>query len=105
MTDTDTRGPYRTLADIRAANAVAGHYFFTPDTLRFFRSRIAPGVIGGRFFVTSEQFVPSSGDPDPRLYTVRRANDDGTVDTVGDFQAYLSLASARAAARRMADGA
>ena len=95
---TAAKGPYRTIADIKAANEAAGHYWFTPDAMRWFRTRVSGGVIGGRYFVTSEQFVPYDGPPEPRRYTVRRANDDGSIDTVGEFQAYETAAQARAAA-------
>lgn len=88
---------YATIAEIRAADAKAGHYFFGPDATRFFRTRIAPGVINGRYFITSEKFR----DDAPRLYTIRRANDDGTIDTVGEFQQYKTLRAARAAARQL----
>jgi len=101
MTHTQTAGPYGSIAEISEANAGAGKYFFTPASMRFFRSRIAPGVIGGRYFVTSERFVGSDGYTAPREYTVRVANDDGTIDTVGDFGAFPTLAEARAAARAL----
>ena len=102
MTDKRQAGPYRTLAEIKAANASSGQrYWFSPDTMRFFRSVADHGVIGGRYFVTSEQYVPYDGDPDPRRFTVRVANDDGTIGTVGDFQAHDTLEQARAAARAL----
>ena len=102
MTHTQTAGPFRTLADIKAANASSGQrYWFSPDTMRFFRSIADRGVIGGRYFVTSEQYVPYDGDPDPRRFTVRVAHDDGTIGTVGDFQAHDTLGQARAAARAL----
>ena len=91
---------YATLEQIKRANRAHGHHFFSPDTMRFFRSRIAPGVIGGRYFITSEQFDERS----PRLYSIRVANDDGSVDRVGDFQYYPSLQAARKAARAMVNG-
>ena len=95
--------PFYTLKAIKEANAAAGHHFFEPATLRFFRSRVAPGVIGGRFFVTSEQFVGSDGRRAPRQYTVRIAHDNGSIQTVDKFQAFSSLAKARRAARSLAD--
>ncbi len=66
-----------TVSEIKAANAAAGYFFFSPDTLRFFRSRIGDSVyqgVGGAFFVTSEQFVSSDGQRKPRRYTVRAFN-------------------------------
>lgn len=58
-------------------------YWFTPDTMRFFRTRIGvyrpgrvPGVAG--WFVTSEQ-----PPHEARGYAVRFALMDGTIETVG----------------------
>jgi len=75
-------------------------YFFAPDTMRFFRSRIAWGTLtdtsGGYLFVTSEQ--PPHG---ARAYTLRKwAN--GQVDTLGEFQAYETLGKAKTALKREA---
>lgn len=89
---------YRNIAHIRAANVTAEHYFFDRSAMRFFDSRILPDLIGGRYFITSERFDRDS----PRLYTVRVANDDGTVATVGEFQAYRTAHAAKAAARALA---
>ena len=91
----------RTMAEIRAANRAAGYYFFERDTMRFFDSRIETrgNAIGGRFFITSEQFHGSNNFHGPRLFTVREAKPSGDIDTVGKFQAYTTIEAARAAAR------
>jgi hypothetical protein len=105
MTDT-IPGPFRTVADIRAANEAAGHYYFTPDTMRFFGSRVLSGVIAGRYFVTSERqpasYYPQYFPAGERRYTVRVAHDDGTIDTVGEFQGWSTARQARAHARFVA---
>jgi len=103
MTDTPR---YANLAQIKAANAAHGHYFFEPASMRFFDSRIeGRSVYGGRFFITSEQFR-ANGFPGlvdgPRRFTIREANEDGSIDTVGDFQAYATLGEAREAAKSLA---
>ena len=85
--------------DIRAVADHAGSHFFSPDTMRFFQSRILSGVwapdghqtVEGRrfFFVTSERY----GDDAPRHYAVRmmtlgsQRDDRPAVDivTVGDY--------------------
>jgi len=93
---------YRDVHEIKQANRAAGYHFFEPSTMRFFRSRVGDTVYGGRYFVTSEQFDWSS----PRLYTVRVANDDRTIDDVGGFQAYPThTAAVRAIRRLIAQGA
>ncbi len=88
---------YATISEVRAANAQLGHHWFDRDTLRFFHSRISTGVFGGRYFVSSEK-----GPGMARRYSVRIANDDGSIDTVGDFQQDATLAQAKARARYLA---
>lgn len=75
-------------------------YWFSPDTMRFFRSRLdrtAYVGTGGCYFVTSEQFNDSA----PRLYTVRVWRGK-KIDTVGEFQEYATLTAAREAAKAAA---
>lgn len=91
------------LSEIRRANELAGLYFFSPDTLRFFRSRVSDRIHrgpGGIFLVTSEQ-APDS----PRRWTVRRFHPEtASVDTVGAFEAYGNAAEAHRVARELAEG-
>ena len=57
-----------------------GYHFFSPDTMRFFKSRVQTvPPYKGRVFVTSEvgSFQPS------RRYTVRCIRPDGQIDTIG----------------------
>jgi hypothetical protein len=93
-------GPYRSVTAIKKANDAAGRYFFSPDTMRFFRSRVEPGVYGGRVFITSEQFVGSDGTEFPRFWQLRVADDDGGVSSY-DEREYDTLESAQAAARSL----
>jgi hypothetical protein len=95
-----------TIYDVELSNRQHGKHFFEPSTKRFFRSRIGTEVYegpGGVYFTTSEQFVGSDRIPHKRQYTVRKFNPaTGDIDTVGEFQAYGSSASARRAAARLA---
>lgn len=88
-------GPWRSLEQVRAANRNLGHHWFDADSMRFFRTRLPKGMIGGRLFVTSEQFVSADGWADARRYTIRVAKDDGSVETFGEFQEYASGDAAR----------
>jgi hypothetical protein len=89
---------YQNIRQIEYANTSTGHYFFSPSSMRFFRSKIASqSVINGRYFITSEQFDANS----PRLYTIRIANDDGSIDTVGEFQGYETVEAAKRAAKNL----
>jgi hypothetical protein len=84
---------YPSMTAFKAANRAAGFFFFSKDTMRFFRSKVESDLltIGDRqFFVTSEQFVPSDGPPDDRKYTVREAMPGGDVNTIGEFQEHFN---------------
>ena len=104
-----------TTADLRAIADHAGSFFFSRDTMRFFKSRVLEGIYPGGdskavpgavfYFVTSEVY----GDA-PRHYTVRRAvlgiqrDDRPAIDiaTVGEHHA--TPAEARRAARELIAG-
>ena len=95
---------FRTMAEVRAANAAIGHQFFDAGSLRFFDSRIGRTLYGGRYFITSEQFHGSDGYTAPRMYTVREVMPDGKIETVADFQKFDTNEQARAAIRRLLKG-
>ena len=89
------------IEQIQRINAAKGFHWFEPDTLRFFRSRVAERgyTIDDVFvyFVSSEQFVTYHPRyrVDRRRYSVRVANMlTGDIDTVGEFQAYASRSGA-----------
>lgn len=92
-------GPFTSIAQIQQVNEAQGQFWFSPDTMRFFKSRIESEVIDGRYFVSSEQEGPDA----PRLFTVRSAEDDGEIMTVGDLGAYTTREEALTAAYRAAD--
>lgn len=78
-----------------------GRHWFDPGSMRFFRSRLAQYGYrgpGGTFFVSSEQFDHDA----PRLYSVRKLEGPGKIETVGDFQAYRSRDAAHRAAKGFA---
>ncbi len=90
---------YPTIQSIINANRAAGQFFFSPDTMRFFNSRVCRKIIGN-YFVTSERYNLKS----PRRYTIRRINEDGHVDTIGEFQQFASSREAYRAIRALAEG-
>lgn len=99
-------GPHKTIAEIKKANHAAGGYFFTPDTMRGFNSRIDPKVYAGRFFITSEKMSDSwdrhtnTRHSYPREYKVRFITDAGDVhDLTPEW--LPSLDAARAIAREI----
>lgn len=89
-----------TIPEIRLRNKEAGHHFFDRDTMAFFNSKVYE-VVYGRYFVTSEQFVAPDGTANARLYTVRRFNEDHSIDTVGDFQEFKTRMDAMFEAKRL----
>jgi hypothetical protein len=76
-------GPWSSIEEIRAANEATGQVWFSEETMRWWDTVILPRVYGGRYFVTSEAPADSN-----RRYTVRRALDNSTVETHGEFMAY-----------------
>ncbi len=82
---------YSTMADVIAANESIGAHWFDRSSMRFFKTKIESRLICGHRFITSEK-----GPDEVRRYTVRDARPDGTIDTVGDFQGYRTLAAAKA---------
>ena len=84
---------FDSMEDLIEANKSAGNYWFSPSTMAWFGSRIESGLIGGRYFVTSEQ-----GPDEPRRYSVREAQSDATIETVGEFYAYRTVEEALAVA-------
>lgn len=89
---------YSSINEIIMHHRETGGHFFDASAKRFFSSRIGSVVIGGRYFITSEQF---DRDNSPRLYTIRECI-NGSIETVGEFQAYATGAEARAAAVKIA---
>jgi len=95
-------GPYQSIDEIRRANRAAGQHWFEPGAMGFFATRIEGELHGGRYFVTSEEFVASDGSSGGRRYSVRFAGPDGAVHTVGDFQAHGTADEAHDYAGRLA---
>lgn len=71
-----------TIQEIKRANRKAGQYFFSPDTMRFFASRVSSSVFegaGGIYFITSEK---KCFDDNRRVFHVRRFNPNGSVSSI-----------------------
>ena len=96
---------YASIADIRQQNKRAGGHWFSKDTMRFFNSKIeSRKPIDGRFFISSEQYEDRrSGRRDARSYTVRVIDENGNIDTVGDFRGFKTKAAAIKAAKALSD--
>ena len=92
--------PYHwTMCHVKSFCWNRGSHFFSPDTMRFFSSRIqTTPPYKGRVFVTSERMNWNS----PRLYTVRAVQPSGNIETIGDFGAFTSRQSAHRFAAKYA---
>ena len=86
-----------TKTELKALNVEKGKYFFKPDTMRFFKSKLETTgrAIGGEiFFITSE--VPPHGK---REYSVRAMREEtGTIKHLT-----IRFGSLRAAKEKMRD--
>lgn len=71
------------MADIKELNREAGQYFFSRDTMRFFKSTIVTGLLKGGYFITGES---QSGYGSGRKYTARKVDYlNGSIQTLGEF--------------------
>ena len=103
--------PINTVEDMRDTAERAGSFFFSPDTMRFFSSRIMsdifPTGLERGYFVTSERDTAGAAWDGVRRYSVRRYNvtrrADGAarfdVDTVGELGEHATRAAALRSAR------
>lgn len=92
-----------TITDIKEANKKAGKYFFEPDTMRFFNSRVVSEVYttlwGNYAFFVTREINPSN----QLRYSVREFNKQtGDVRTHGEFFGYKTKAVAIEAAKQAA---
>jgi len=86
------------IGQLDRANNEAGLHYFESSTMRFFRSLIhSDEVSPNGLFITSEQ----AGDEHPRLYSIRQASEDGSINTLPgtEFQQFASLDEADEARR------
>lgn len=85
-------GPFEGLHEIVNANREIGHHWFSEGAMEFFRSSLSDGkVYWGRVFVSSEAHESHGID---RAFTVRVADDNGAVSTVGHFMQFASFEDA-----------
>jgi hypothetical protein len=88
---------YRRVSQIIEANKEAGQFFFSANTMRFFKSRVLFGVYGGRYFITSEK---KCFNDFTRVYSVQEIKENGSIDSIAKFD---SIYRARKEAQRLGD--
>lgn len=87
-------GNFGSTSQIIANNAREGYYFFSKGALKSFNSRVHDVVYGNCVFVTSEKNDMPYCAPQPRVYTVRIAMADGSIETYGNMGDYATRAQA-----------
>lgn len=80
------------ISEVRKANADAGGYWFSPASMRFFKTRIVSGIIKGRYFVTAE-----TGPSGVERFSARIVNDGADIGTIGHFNSFLDIEDAKEA--------
>lgn len=99
---------YTTIDAIKRAHRARGGYFFSPEWMRFFGSRVLSPVFPGGVFITSERDTPRVPGPaawdSQRRYTVRVCRPDGDIDTLSDFGQFPTRAAAITWARNYSAG-
>jgi hypothetical protein len=84
------------MQEVREANVRADFHWFDASTLRFFDSHYGRTLYSpGSFFLSSEK-----GPNGIRAYSIRQAQPDGSIETVGEgFQGYATRYEALTAVR------
>jgi hypothetical protein len=90
---------FNTIDQIIRANQDGGRYFFSRNAMRGFNSRVHDAVYSGCVFVTSEKNDMPYCAPQPRVYTVRIAMEDGSIETYGSLGDYATRSQAHAQAQ------
>jgi hypothetical protein len=94
-----TIGSFYSISQIQNNNASNGYYFFSKGAMKSFNTRVHDAVYGGCVFVTSEKNDMPYYAPLPRVYTVRIAMADGSIETYGSLGDYSTRAQAHAEAQ------
>lgn len=66
--------------------------WFAPSAMRFFNCRLLRTTYPGNIFITSELLAKAAT---PRRYTVRQLEEDGDIETLGDFQQFATALQAQ----------
>lgn len=99
--------PITSVLEMKQANETAGKYWFSPDTMRAFRSRILSPlwpVKDGTIFVTGEDNFNHTR----RMYSIRFIHNGagvgprGIVDDISTFGEYSTARTAKRHAARLA---
>ena len=70
---------FKNMEEVIEANEAAGKYFFSKDTLAFFKSKVESELLYSEYFITSEKACFSDNT---RVYNVRRVLPSASIETV-----------------------
>ena len=80
-----------TIKEFKRFNKEVGQHWFSPDTMKFFNTKIEYWEFDTGFFITLEHDHLM-----PHMYSVRKADfDTGKVETIGEFHSHKSLQAAK----------
>jgi hypothetical protein len=88
---------FHSMAEVQSAFKNEGSNWFSPSTMKWWRAKIESNLIGGRFFITSEQREPDTERRFSVRKVVRTKAGSLSIDTIGEFHSHETLAHARAA--------
>jgi hypothetical protein len=77
---------YKNILEVKQRNKANGFWWFSPNNIRFFKSRFGDNVYGGKYFVSSAKMDWDA----PRLYTVHEALENGDVVNVSELGEYAT---------------
>ena len=95
----NTIATVHSISQIKANNARNGYLWFSKGAMRSFNTRIHDVVYGQCVFVTSERNDIPYCAPQPRVYTVRIAMADGSIETYGSLGDYATRSQAHTQAQ------
>lgn len=95
------------LSELEAYSLSHKFTWFKRDTMQFFSSKLygtpmsanSEDVSRWNYFISSE--MTSRGLSEGRRYTIRRMDESGDIETIGDFQQYATLSLARKALKAL----
>jgi 3-methyladenine DNA glycosylase AlkD len=96
----NTKPDFKRLAQVIKTNKAIGDNWFDRGTTEFWYSLIESKLLDSRFFITSERF----NEVEERKYSIRIANKDGSIATIGTFRAYNSKDEAMNAIENLVEG-
>lgn len=70
---------FKNIKELKEANKEAGYHFFSKEIMKFFASKIESNLYKNKTFITSEK---KCFDDYTRVYSVRKANSDASIETV-----------------------